>query len=99
MVAEFARGEGGDGAAEGVADDGDAVVWVFVVEAVEDSNDGFAFASPGFPEAVVDGAAGAEFGDGDFVHFEIFGPVLLGLGAAEGEDDEFGGVGDGDETW
>ena len=99
LGADVAGGEGRDGAAEGVPHDGDAVGWVFGVEVFEEVQDGLALALPGFPEAVVRGAAGAEVGDGDLVHFEVFGPVLLGLGAAEGEDGELGGLGGGDETW
>lgn len=81
-----------------MTNDGDAVVRVFFVESYEELYDGLADASPGFPEAVVDATAFAEFGGVHHVHFEIFGPVLVGLGAAEGKDNELVAVGNGDET-
>lgn len=81
-----------------MTDNDDAVTRVFVVHCDEEFYDGLTDASPGFPEAVVDVAAIAEFRDVDFVYFEIFGPVLLGTSAAEGKDDQFALAGDGDET-
>ena len=47
---------------------------------------------------MMDFAACTEFGDADLVHFEIFLPISLGLGTADGKDDERGVVGQGEVT-
>ena len=44
-------------------------------------------------------AAFAEFWDMDLVLFQVFNPVLAGIGAAEGNNDELAIGGHGDETW
>ena len=47
----------------------------------------------------MDLAGFAEFGNIDSVEFEVFGPILVGIGTAEGKDDELVTVGNRDETW
>lgn len=100
QIPNLPRSKGGFGAAERMTSDGDSVVGVLVMQTGEELEDGFADAFPGLPEAVVGVAAFAEFVHVDFVEFEIFGPVLMGLGAAEGNDDELVIVmRNGYETW
>ena len=99
FIPQVSRSKDGFRSSEGMTDDYDTVVRVFVMESREEFRNRFADASPRFPEAVMDVAAFAEFGDMHFVHLEIFGPVLSGLGAAEGKDNELVSVRSGDETW
>lgn len=85
--------ERGDGAAQAVARDGDAVGRVLCHCGLESGEHGGAGVEPGGPEAGVGGAAGAERG-GCEGEVEVREPVGEAGGAAEGEDDEgVGGVG------
>ena len=47
----------------------------------------------------MDLAGFAELGNMVSVEFEVFGPILAGIGTAEGKDDELVTVGNRDETW
>ncbi len=96
-LADVCGREGGDGGAEGVAGDDEAVVRVGLGGGEDVGDDHVAHAGPGFPEAVVDAAGGAEVG-ADECDFEVFDPVLVGVGASEGEDDELVFGVDGYET-
>ena len=47
----------------------------------------------------MDLAGFAELGNINSVEFQVFGPVLIGIGTAESKDDELVTVGNRDETW
>ena len=47
----------------------------------------------------MDPAIFAELGNIDSVDFQVFGPILVGIGTAEGKDDELVTFGNRDETW
>ena len=47
----------------------------------------------------MDPAGFAELRNMDSVEFHVFGPILVGIGTAEGKDDELVTVGNRDETW
>ena len=47
----------------------------------------------------MDPAGFAELGNINSVEFQVFGPILVGIGTAEGKDDELVTLGSRDETW
>ena len=90
-IAELGGGDGGDGAAEGVARDDELSCRVGVGGRFHGGEDACAGFEPAAVEARADAAGGADVGGGDGGEFGVGDEIADGGGAAEGEDDEGAG--------